>query len=86
MSQLEKAKAQLEQAKARVQRLQAKARTEERKRDTRRKVVLGGILIAEARRDPATAETLKRWIDRLDPKDKAPFEGWTLSTPEADHE
>lgn len=75
MDELEKAQRQLEQAKARVQKLKARARSEERKRDTRRKVILGGILLAEARRDPATAQRVRQWIAALPERDRALFDG-----------
>ena len=78
MDELEKAQRQLEQAKARVQKLKAKARNEDRKRDTRRKVILGGVALAEARRDPAMAQKIRQWIATLPEKDRAAFDGWSL--------
>lgn len=78
MDELEKAQRQLEQAKARVQKLKAKARSEDRKRDTRRKIILGGILLAEARRDPAIGQRVRQWIASLPEKDRAAFDGWSL--------
>lgn len=77
---MEKAQRQLEQAKARVQKLKAKARSEDRKRDTRRKVILGGILLAEARQDPATAQRVRQWIANLPEKDRTAFDGWSLES------
>ena len=78
MNELEKAQRQLEQAKARVQKLKARARSEDRKRDTRRKIILGGILLAEARRDPAIAQRVRQWIAGLPEKDRMAFDGWSL--------
>lgn len=78
MNELERAQRQLEQAKARVQKLKAKARSQERKRDTRRKVILGGLLLAEARRDPIMAQRVRQWIANLPERDRAAFDGWSL--------
>lgn len=78
MSELEKAQRQLEQAKARVQKLKAKARSEDRKRDTRRKVILGGVLLAEARKTPGIRQRVEQWIASLPEKDRSAFEGWSL--------
>ena len=46
---LEKAKLKFEQARARLKALEARQSTEERKRDTRRKVILGGALLELAK-------------------------------------
>ncbi|MBF0252082.1 MAG: mobilization protein [Alphaproteobacteria bacterium] len=78
MDELEKAQRQLEQAKTRVQKIKNRERTKERKRDTRRKIILGAILLAEARRDPATAGRVRQWIDGLPEKDRAAFDGCNL--------
>lgn len=74
--QLEDAKKKLDQAKARVQKLEARKRQAERKKDTRRKIILGGMMIAEARQDPARAATLKKKIAALPDRDRAVFDGW----------
>ncbi|WP_210403044.1 hypothetical protein, partial [Thalassospira sp. MCCC 1A01428] len=78
MDELEKAQKQLEQAKARVQKIKNRERTKERKRDTRRKIILGGILLAEARRNPATAQRIRQWLNGLSDKERAAFDGWNL--------
>ncbi len=78
MDDLEKAQRQLEQAKARVQKLKAKAKTEERKKDARRKIILGGLVLARAKRDPDEAAKLTQQITALPEKERAAFEGWSL--------
>ena len=80
MTELERAQRQYEQAKARLQRAKARIRSDERKRDTRRKIILGGLVLAEARRDHAMAGCVRRWIDNLPERDRAPFQGWDLMT------
>lgn len=79
MNELEKAQRQLEQAKARVQKLKTKAKTADRKKDARRKIILGGLLLAEARTSPLIAQKVQGWIAGLPPKDRAAFDGWTLT-------
>ena len=77
MTPIEKAKQQVEQAKARYQDLLAKQNAKERKLDTRRKVILGGLLVDAARKD----ERFSRVIDELlrhitRDHDRKAFEGW----------
>jgi len=56
------------QLRAKAQRLEALDRDQDRKRDTRRKVVIGGAMIAEAKENPefaaTVAEILKRRVTR----------------------
>ncbi len=78
MDDLEKAQRQLEQAKARVQKLKAKAKAEERKRDTRRKIILGSLVLAQAKRDPDAAAKLAQQIAALPEKEQAAFKNWSL--------
>lgn len=78
MDDLEKAQRQLEQAKARVQKLKARAKAEERKKDTRRKIILGGLVLARAKRDPDAAVKLTQQIAALPEKERTAFEGWSL--------
>jgi len=44
----------------------------------RRKIILGGILLAEARRNPATAQRIRQWLNGLSDKERAAFDGWNL--------
>lgn len=58
IADLEKREAQI---KARIQQVKAKERAEKRKRETRQKVIIGGMVKAHCERDPA----FKAEIDRL---------------------
>src|SRR3546814_1800825 len=55
---IENARRKVEQAKARLQALEARAATLNRKQDARRKIILGGLLLDAAMKDPA-------WESRL---------------------
>jgi hypothetical protein len=78
--------AELEQKKRQIQeqekRERAKLQSAERKKDTRRKIALGGAIIAHARADPKAARYLKKLIDGMAERDKAAFEGWEVPKPE----
>jgi Pyruvate/2-oxoacid:ferredoxin oxidoreductase gamma subunit len=72
---LEKAKLKFEQARARLKALEARQSTEERKRDTRRKVILGGALLELAKTDKEASALVARLIASLTrDNDKKVFE------------
>jgi len=74
---LERAERQFQQAKARLSAAKAREASVERKRDTRRKVILGGALIDLAERDDRALAMLNRLIDNLPrDRDKESFDGW----------
>ena len=76
-STLERAERQYQQAKARLSAAKARENAVERKRDTRRKVILGGALIDLAARDDRAMTMLNRLIDNLGrDQDKASFDNW----------
>jgi len=79
-TELQKAEKKLAQAKARVQSLKAREATAERKRDTRRKVILGGGLLERAKRgDTLATQLLRDIVNGLDrPADKKAFDGWDV--------
>jgi len=62
---LEKAQKNFEQARNRLNAIKARESTEERKRDTRRKVIAGGALLDLAARDEAAAAMLTRIVASL---------------------
>jgi len=53
-------KARQEELAAQLSALTAKAKVEDRKRDTRRKIVIGGAILAALETDTALADTLRR--------------------------
>lgn len=60
-----------------AQRLDDGLQERERKADTRRKVILGGALMALSRKgDRAAVEVLGRIYLGLEPREKKPFKGW----------
>ena len=74
---LARAERQYAQAKARLQALRARQATQERKLDTRRKILLGGALLDLAARDEGASAMLGRLVDGLDrEQDRKAFEGW----------
>jgi len=64
-TQIEKAKRQYEQAKARLYATKARETKLTRKRDTRRKVILGGALMETAERDQPARTMMRRLIRNL---------------------
>lgn len=72
----------LEQAKAALQIYDARIKTRIRKMDTKRKIILGGALIARAKHNPALAQEIEDIIKNIDPEKQRAnalaFDGWTL--------
>ena len=80
--QLEKAKLQAEQAKARYQALQARLSEASRKLDTRRKIILGGLLLDAAEKDDKFARVVQVLVGRVSrDQDAKAFEGWEAPRP-----
>ena len=72
-----KARLQAEQAKARLQALEARLSESERKRDTRRKIILGGLLLDAASKDDRYAKVVSALLSRIDrDNDRKAFDGW----------
>jgi outer membrane PBP1 activator LpoA protein len=81
--QVEKAKLQAEQAKARYQALQARLSEAARKLETRRKIILGGLLLDAAEKDEKFARVVQVLMGRINrDQDSKAFEGWTAPGPE----
>jgi len=83
---LEKAQKAADAAKARLRSARAKvaaaSRTESRKKDTRRKILLGAWLIRSAETNPKTAASVEKFIASLtEERDKEAFAGWQLPSP-----
>lgn len=61
---LERLLKQQEQLKAQIALLQAREKEEERKKDTRRKILLGGIILAKVKRGEWPQAKLVELLDR----------------------
>jgi len=67
----------VERAQAQLRQAEAVARERERKRDTRRKIVLGGALLRQAREGNPDAQALiERALASLPEREKPLFAGW----------
>lgn len=67
----------LAKAKEDLARAQSAIKEQARKSDTRRKIILGSILIEEAKKKTGTANFIRSVVATLErPSDKAAFEGW----------
>ena len=76
--QIEKARLKASQAKARLQALEARLSDASSKLDTRRKIILGGLLIDAASKDERYAKVVSALMQRIDrDNDRQAFEGWT---------
>lgn len=77
--QLAKLQQKADQHLARLQAAKARLAETERKMDTRRKIIAGGLLFDAASKDPQWARHLDVLLTRIDrPNDKQPFEGWSI--------
>ena len=85
LESIEKAQQRVDQAKARLQALQARASALDRKADARRKIILGGLLLDAAMKDPAWESRLNDLMSRISrDQDRKAFEGWTFKGGPAD--
>jgi hypothetical protein len=76
---IEQARKRVAQAKARLDALNARVATEGRRLDTRRKIILGGLLLDAATKDQRFAGIVSELTHRISrDQDRKPFEGWTL--------
>ncbi len=79
---VEAARLKLDQARNRLRQLEARVAQEERKRDTRRKIILGGLLLDAAAKEPRFSEALAELMTRIQrSQDKAAFAEWTPLKP-----
>ncbi len=83
--QLAKLQQKADQHLARLQAAKARLAETERKMDTRRKIIAGGLLFDSAAKDKQWAQHLAVLLTRIDrPNDKEPFEGWSIEQYKAD--
>lgn len=74
----------MDQLRAQAQALEARQRGRERKADTRRKIILGGLLLEAAARDERFARDVTDLLARLSrAQDRKAFEGWSPPWPAA---
>jgi hypothetical protein len=79
LESIEKARRKVDQAKAQLQALEARAATLNRKADARRKIILGGLLLDAAMKDPEWENRLNVLMDRISrDQDRKAFAGWTF--------
>ena len=68
-----------EQFLARAKAIEARNSQTERKADTRRKIILGGLLIDAAGKDESFARVLQSLLGRIErDHDRKPFDGWDV--------
>lgn len=76
---IDKARKRVDQAKARLDALNARIASEGRRLDTRRKIILGGLLIDAAAKDARFAGVIAELLTRITrDQDHKPFDGWSL--------
>lgn len=75
---LERAKRDKARAEAEIRSAAAKLREDDRRADTRRKILIGGMVIEKARKGGQWSQWLSDSIAALPEKDRAAFDGWTL--------
>lgn len=82
--QIEKARLAVKQAKARLQAIENRQSEAERKLETRRKIILGGLLLDAAEKDDKFARALQVLVGRVSrDQDAKAFEGWQQPRPAA---
>lgn len=80
--QIEKARLAVKQAKARLQAIENRQSEAERKLETRRKIILGSLLLDAASKDERYTNMVTALIGRINrDQDRVAFEGWTPLTP-----
>ena len=68
-----------EKINAKIQQLNARKAVAERRRDTRRKIIVGAIILAAVEREPKLQQWLQAQIGRLErPQDRALFESSSI--------
>ena len=81
-TKIEAARKRAAQAKARLADLEARASQQARKQDTRRKVILGGLLIDAAEKDDRFSKVITALMARMArEQDRKAFEGWQAPSP-----
>ena len=76
--QLEKAKQDKAKAESRIKSAASKMREADRRANTRRKIILGGVMLSKAGRSGSWSKVLGEVIESLPERDKAAFSGWSI--------
>lgn len=79
---LERAKLAKARAEAEIRSAAGKLRADDRRADTRRKIILGGIILGQARARPDLRRWLIAQIAGLPDRDRAAFDGWSVPAQE----
>lgn len=80
---LEELRAQKDKIEQRMKAVSARQKERERKADTRRKVILGSLLLDAAEKDERYARVVASLMERITrDADRKAFEGWTPPSPE----
>ena len=80
--QIDKARLAVKQAKARLQAIENRQSEADRKLETRRKIILGGLLLDAAEKDDKFAQTLQVLVSRVSrDQDAKAFDGWQQPRP-----
>jgi hypothetical protein len=75
--QIAKARLAVKQAQARLQAIESRQSEAERKLDTRRKIIMGGLLLDAATRDERYAKVVSTLLARIErDNDRKAFDGW----------
>jgi len=83
LDQIAKARQKADQAKARLTALEARLSEASRKLDTRRKIILGGLLLDAAEKDERFSRVVASLVGRVSrPQDLAAFENWSPPKPD----
>ena len=81
-AKIEAARKKAVQAKARLADLEARASQQARKLDTRRKIILGGLLIDAAEKDDRFSKVITSLVARIArEQDRKAFAGWSVPSP-----
>lgn len=78
---LERAQQQKAEAEAVIRSVAAKLREDDRRADTRRKIIIGGLFLAQAEKRQDVSDWIRSQIDKMPDRDKAAFDGWTVPAP-----
>ena len=80
--QIDKARLAVKQAKARLQAIENRQSEADRKLETRRKIILGGLLLDAAEKDDKFARVLQVLVSRVSRgQDAKAFDGWQQPRP-----